>query len=287
MKLSGNLLFLISTILFFTSCSKIVYISKSIDPEIILENTHHDIALVNLLDYTSPINVKEKDKIAYNEGIRGLMDGLSFFSQDSLYNFEVGDTLKKGIDKGLLTTLLPNDSVIAICSRNKADLLLTVDSIYLNFDWETTVDKDAYGNVSKTKNFYLNANFYVSLYNSKGDLVNRSELDQSELYKSRPSLSGFITINPSLARASHEVGNLGYQSGQDYVKKFYPTIVEDVKQLFTGKIFRESNNYIFSLNWNKAIELLTELAKSQDPDVAEKAKHNLEVAKEASEARKR
>jgi len=287
MKLSGNLILLISTILIFTSCSKIVYISKSIDPEIILEKGHHNIVFVNLFDYTSPYIVKTKDKKAYNEGIGGLMDGLSFFSKDTLFNFMVGDTLKKGIKKGLLTTLLPIDYITAICSKNKADLLLTVDSLNVNFDWKTTVDNDSYGNTIKTKNFYLNASFYVSLYTSTGELVNRSELDQSELYRSRPTLSGFITIEPSLARASHEVGNLGYHSGQDYVTKFYPRLIQDTKQLFTGQVFRESNNLIFSRNWNKAIELLTQLANSHDPDIAEKAEHNLEVAKEAAEASKR
>jgi len=37
-------------------------------------------------------------------------------------------------------------------------------------------------------------------------------------------------------------------------------------------------------NWSKATELLEQLLKNQDPVIAEKAKHNLEVVKEASGA---
>ncbi len=40
-------------------------------------------------------------------------------------------------------------------------------------------------------------------------------------------------------------------------------------------------------NWDKATELLNRLAKNRDPVIAEKARHNLEVVKEASEAGKK
>ena len=71
-----------------------------------------------------------------------------------------------------------------------------------------------------------------------------------------------------------------------YVDKFFPQIVQETKQLYSGKPFSESNFYVFARNWNKAIENLEQLAKNQDPVVADKARHNLEVVKEAEEASK-
>ena len=59
----------------------------------------------------------------------------------------------------------------------------------------------------------------------------------------------------------------------------------DTKQLYTGKAFRESNKLIFEKNWPEAIHKLKELTGNSDPDIARKAKHNLDIAVEASEAK--
>jgi hypothetical protein len=97
-------------------------------------------------------------------------------------------------------------------------------------------------------------------------------------------MSGLIILIPSISRSANEIGNLAFQSGQDYVAKFYSKTIYDSEQLYTGKPFKESNDCIFAKNWNKAIEILERLTKNQDSVIAEKARHNLEVAKEASEA---
>jgi hypothetical protein len=152
------------------------------------------------------------------------------------------------------------------------------------FDLETTPEEDNYGYTSKTKNFYINTRFFLSLYSIMGDLINRTELDQSTFYRSRPTLSGIVTVVPSLERAREDIGELAYQSGLDYVSKFYPQLNQEKKELYSGKPFRDSNRYVFSRNWNKAIVLLEELTKNSDTIIAEKAKHNLEVVKEAAES---
>lgn len=269
------------------SCTNIVYIGKRIDPEIILKKEHHNIVFVNLFDYTSPINLKKKDEVSLHNGVMGLLEGLSSISADSAFNLFIGDTLKKGIETGFLTTMLPVDSVNTICKRNKSNLLLALDSMNIYFDWEITSADDNYGYASKTKNFYINTRFFMSLYYVTGDLINRSELDQSTFYRSRSTLSGTISVVPTLDRAREDIGELAYQAGQDYVSKFYPKINQDTQQLFSGKNFRESNRYVFARDWEKAIELLEQLTKDPDPTVAEKARHNLEVVKEASEASKK
>jgi len=287
MKIAIRLICFALILLSLGSCIKLVYISKSSKPEIALNNPHNDIVFVNLFDYTSPEIVKEKEKSAYHEGVMRLIDGLFSFASDSSFSFTVCDTLKKGIGKDLLTTLLPVDTIQNICSQFNANLLLALDSVSLFFDWQIVTDDNKYGYNGKTKNFYLNSKFYVSLYKSSGELINRTELDQSSLFGSRPPLSGIVTFKPSISRAINIAQSLGYYSGQDYVSRFYPHIIQDTQQLYSGRLFRESNNYIFEKNWAKAVELLEQLAKNPDPLIAEKAKHNLEVVKEAAAAGKK
>jgi len=286
MKAYIRLLLSVSLVMSLSSCIKMVYIGKRIDPEIILEKDRHDIVFVNLFDYTRQENVIKKERNSYYAGVMSLSDGLSSFSSDSSFRFIMGDTLNKSLGEGLLTTLLPADTIHNICNRFNTNLLLALDSVSIFFEQDTTVN-NYYGREYRTINFSLNTRFFLSLYSAEGDLINRSEVDQSALFKPRTSMSGLIIIVPSVSRAGEEIENLAFQAGQDYVGKFYPQVFQDTQQLYTGKIFNESNQYIFAKNWKKAIELLQELTKNQDPVVAEKAKHNLEVAKEAAEASSR
>jgi hypothetical protein len=55
--------------------------------------------------------------------------------------------------------------------------------------------------------------------------------------------------------------------------------------LNTGKYFKESNNYIKSGSFPKAIELLEELSRSSVNEIAKKARQNLATAWEAAGAR--
>jgi Family of unknown function (DUF6340) len=272
-------------IMVLSSCTKIVYIGKRIDPEIILEKEHHNIVFVNLFNYTIPANVNRKDRISYHSGVMNLLDGLSSFSSDSSFSFVVGDTLKKSVRPGDLTTLLPQDTITNICNRFNSNLLLTLDSASIFFERDTIVNS-YYGVRYRTIDFKLNTRFYLSLYSDEGDLIDRSEVEQASIFVPRSSNSGYILV-PSISRASEEIGYLAFQAGQDYTVKFFPQIIHETKQLYTGTVFKESNNYIFARNWNKATELLEQLLKNNDPLVADKARHNLEVVKEASQAGER
>jgi hypothetical protein len=273
-------------IIAFSSCTKLVYISKKTDPEINLEPGHHKIVFVNFFNYISPENVSNKNIIPFHVGVINLTAGLSSFSNDSTFSFSVGDTLRKSLDPGLQTTLLDADTVKSICSRFNANLLLSLDSVSIFFDRDTVINY-YFGASYRTINFYLNTVFYLSLYSADGELIDRSEADRSENYVPKSSLSGFYIRVPTIQGARNEIANLAFQAGQDYVNKFYPQMTHDTKQLFTGSIFKESNDLIFAKNWSRAIELLDQLAKNQDPDIAEKAQHNLDVAKEAAEADER
>jgi hypothetical protein len=286
MKVFIRILLSAAMVIFLSSCIRMVYIGKRIDPEIILQHSKHDIVFVNLFDYMQPANVAKNEMHSYNTGVMNFLDGLSSFSNDSSFKFIVADTLRRSVEEGLLTTLLPVDTISAVCARYNSNLMLTLDSVNIFFEQDTVVNDD-YGREYFTINFLLNTRFFLSLYSSEGDLINRSEVDQSANYLPRSTLSGLYILLPTIPRADREIASLAFQAGQDYVAKFYPQIVQDSQQLYTGSTFTESNKYIFEKNWKKAIELLEQLTKSKDNVIAEKARHNLEVAKEASAAEER
>jgi hypothetical protein len=283
MKIFFSFLITSSIVLILFSCTKLVYISSTVDPEIILEKEHHNVAFVNLFDYTLPVNVNRKNIKSYHAGVMNLLDGLSSFSSDSSFSFTIADSLKKSAEAGLLTTLLPADTINSVCNRLNANLLLALDSMSVFFDRDTVANY-YYGGIYRTINFYLNTNFFFSLYSAEGDLIDRNEVDEASIYRPRTSSSGLVILIPSVARSIEDIENLAFQAGQDYVSKFYSQIIHDTKQLYTGRLFKESNDLIFAKNWNKATELLEQLTKNQDPVIAKKASHNLEIAEEASHA---
>jgi hypothetical protein len=281
MKTVSSSLFAIVILFSLSSCSSYILVQKTYDPEIILEKKPYKIVFVNLFDYTSPAYVREKHENAYHAAVMKLSEGLSSFSKDESFRFLIGDTLKKDILPGQLTATLPKDSIMAICEHHDADMLLTLDSMVIRFTWETITEGEG-ENKEKTKNFYLNGNYFLSFYSAGGDLINRSKVEESSFYKSRLALSGLITIAPSIANAIEAIKPLSLQAGQDYVSKFYPSIVDESRNIYAGKVFKESNLYIKLRNWEKATELLEQLTKSPEPNIAMKARHNLSVVKEAA-----
>jgi Family of unknown function (DUF6340) len=263
------------------SCSSYINIQRPLSPEIPLSSSSNNIVFVNYFDYTNPLLVEENHRSAYREGINGLAQGISTgFSKEERVRYTIGDTLKRGMKEGMLTDIHPLDSVRKICSLFNADMLLALDSARVLFDWETLTEENEDGSKSKTKNFYIIFRGYLTTYTSAGDIINRSEVERSDLYTSRATLSGLITIKPALEKAADEVRGLALQAGSDYVSKFYPSVSTETKMLYGGKIFKESNISISNKDCTQVIEYLKDLTGSKDPKIAKKAAHNLEIAGE-------
>ena len=279
MKERAFILFQLALLFAVQSCNSFISVSKTYDPEINLEKRPYRIGLINNFNYMSEAYVKEKNENVYHACIMNLADGISSaLLQDKSMTFVFNDTLKKDLRLGQLTVLMPPDTIRSLCSRYGDDLLMTVDSTKIDFNWETIKDEDHL----KTKNFYLITSFYLSLYWSDGSLINRSKIERSTLYSSRPTLSGLITIKPSIAKTINEVKPLAFNSGKEYVSKFYPVTLMESRMIYSGKMFKESNLFISLKNWGKATELLEPLTRSSDSNTAMKARHNLEVVKEAA-----
>lgn len=263
------------------SCLSYIGVQRPLSPEIPLNSTSNNIVFVNYFDYTNPFLVEEKHRSAYREGINGLAQGISTgFSKEVRVRYTIGDTLRTDMKKGLLTEAQPLDSVRKICSLFNADMLLALDSVRVLFNWETITEENEDGSKSKTKNFFIVFRGFLTTYASNGDILNRSEVERSDLYKSRAALSGLITVQPALEKAADEVRGIAIQAGSDYVSKFYPSVTTETKMLYGGKIFKESNISLSKKECKQVEDYLNGLTGSKDSKTAKKAAHNLNVARE-------
>jgi hypothetical protein len=264
-----------------------LFVERQLPPEIQCGPGSHKIAFVNLFDYTSPAFVREKQEPVYHSAVMRFIEGLDrSFLPDTGLKFIIADTLRKGVVPGRLTVLLPEVIARMILKTNQADILLSLDSMTLNITWDSDVQRNDDGSKTKTKIFYLNAGFYLSLFDSSGNLTDRSEVTKSIVYREREAISILITFKPSLANASKAASVLASQAAEDYVKKFYAGTVQETRKLYAGKLFTESNNMAREKDWDGAIKLLNDLVKSSDKNVAMKARFNLSVIKEVQEINK-
>jgi hypothetical protein len=270
-------------ILIFSSCSTTIYMTRTVPPEIVPENQPARVVFSNQFDYLSNPGIKDKHEIAYQTGINWFTETLV---KDSLHENPVVIFLVDTIGKAessekLFNNQMPVNQIKTICQTNDATFLLSLDSLRLHFEWETIREEDPDGSVSKEKYFYLFSNYYVSLYDSAGELFKRTLLEKSMLYTSRPTLSGLITIQPNLANGLDKIRKLAIGAGLEYINMFYPSVeTYDKKTLYSGKYFEETNALIKQQECDKAIELLVEMTHSPKTRLAAKARNNLSVAQE-------
>jgi len=276
----------LAMMIFISSCNDYIFVTKSYDPEIKVNNDPLILVFINQFDYTDPELVKERRSATYKAGVSEFAGGLkSSFSGDSSFIFILGDTLKKGTARDQLTAQLSADTISAICRRSHSGSVITFDSLAIGFTNDTEVIDDGFGE-EKIKTFDIYGRFYVSLYNADGTLINRSVVDKSTFYKSRQTISALITIQPSIAKAVDSFRPLAFQAGKEYVSKFYPKTVNEPRIVYGGKEFAESNRFIMLRNWDKAAELLEPLKNSPNQKTAMKALHNLDVVREAAASKK-
>jgi len=280
-----NVLYLLSLQLIFSSCSTPVFLTKTNPPEIILESRPPArIVFSDQFSYQANAGIKDKHETAYRTGI------------EEFGNTLVNDTLHKNpvviflIDKAgkkpktgmLFEGVMPKDEIISACRANNAGYLLSLDSADLHFEWEVIREEDPMdGSVSKTKDFYLFNNYYVTLYDTTGGIIERTRLEKSHYYTSRLSFIPLFTILPKLDKAQDKISMLARDAGNEYIGMFYPSESGYAqRKLYTGKVFKESNSLIYSRQYDKAIGLLQESANSPKPKLAAKVQHNLNVARE-------
>ncbi|HUW91728.1 MAG TPA: DUF6340 family protein [Bacteroidales bacterium] len=271
-------------LLLFISCSTIIQTQKTYSPEIFLPADTNRIVFVNFFDYTVPSYIKDKQEVTYRMSVKGFWKGLEAgFMPDPSVHFMVGDTLSRRKTVMSMQDSTFRDTIVDVCRRFNANLLIALDSINIWIDEEQVIDEDN----STTSEYYLNSYNYVTLYSSEGEAIDRSTAKRSKFYKSRPAFFlGLLTFPPSLAKAAADVAGLSEGAGRDYAGKFYPFSENVNVNLFTGKVFNETNKLIRSGNYVEAIEPLRQLTASTDKKIAKKAAHNLSVVYDIMENRR-
>jgi hypothetical protein len=269
---------------FLASCSTFIQTQKTYPPEVYLPADSNRIVFVNFFDYTVPEYIKDKHEVTYRMSVKGFWRGLKGgFMADPKVNFMVGDTLSRRKTVMSMQDSTFRDTIVNVCQRFNANLLIALDSINIWIDEEQVTDEDN----STTSEYYLNSYNYVTLYSSEGDAIDRSIAKGSKLYKSRPAFFlGILTFPPALSKAAADVAGLSEGAGRDYAGRFYPFSETENVSLFTGGPFNETNRIITAGNPVDAIELLRELTGSSNMNIARKAEHNLSVVYEILENRR-
>ncbi len=263
----------------FNSCSTILFISKPIEPEIILEENEKSLVVNNYFDYTQAAYVKEKHQEVYKAAAELFSESLTKYINVSPGLIAiVGDTLIPRSVKLSPSDLMPSNQVLEACEKYGADMLLSIDSIDIDFDWETETIIDDDGKKSKTKFFYVQTLHFLSLYSSSGELIDRSFIALELPYSARPTISGLITIKPNLLKAIDEVIIISSDAGVEYGAKFFQTTGSSPYKVYHNKPFEESFSLLQRGNWSDAIRSLLPLAESSDKRITKRAANNLFVA---------
>lgn len=276
-------LYLVFLMLLFSGCMTPVFLYRTNPPELVLDKQPASIVFSNQFNYLENPGIKGKHESAYQTAIAEFSRALTMKPTEAVQVvFFVSDTLSAGnYDGHFFEEDMAVDQVMAITRAYNGDYLLVLDSLRLHFDWEVLREENPEGSVSKTKDFYLISNYYVTLYDLSGEVKKRTLLERSLLYTSRPTLGALITILPNLANATEKIRILARDAATEYTAIFYPS-EERVGQrdLYTGKAFTASNALIQAGKYDEAIDLLLELSASTKPKLARKARHNLEVTRE-------
>jgi hypothetical protein len=270
------------TVLFLTGCSTFIYFERQVPPEMVPDYKPARIAFINQYDYQADSRIKDKHWEAYRLAISEFAKTLTTHPSDTVFfTFQPEDSVRKmPVSTQQNDKMIPEDIIKTLCVSHHSDMVLILDTLKLKFDWETIRDEDPDGSVSKTKNFYLLSDYFLSLYDATGSLFKRSLIDESIIYASRPTLSGLITIVPNLANAGKGIRELANRTGTRYTNMFYPGIISETRTLHSGKSFTETNALLRNHEYVKAIEKLTPLSMAADAKLAGKARHNLSVARE-------
>lgn len=282
MKTTVKLLPVFLSTVLFTGCMSYLSIDKQLPPEIQLNQDVYSISLVNLYDYEM-VDFHNPNKISvFQSGVNGFLDQLEkSFEYDARFDLRNTNELVKGRWQDHLPERpLSKDSIKLFCKEYNTELLLALEAYNIYFDKDVEVEENEDG--SKTRTAYYDLVVYtgLSLYDSTGAIIDRSNLRRSDFYKSREVLSGLLAIGPALGRAGSEINTLSLDLGKEYIKKFNPSFITEQKKYYTGQDMEEVTPLMISGNYEGAAEKLLPMVNGSKYSVRRKAAYNLSVAYE-------
>lgn len=276
-----NIFLLIIIAFLLNGCTTYVFTNRTLPPELVLEKQPARIVFGNQFEYQLNPGIKDKHEDAYKVGIDEFLQTLTEFnpSNEKKVTFLNDTTNHSPGNTNSGDSLLIKSAIADVCNKYNADYYLLLDSVYFYFDWQVTREEFDDGSVSKTKDFYLIGDYYLTLLTRNGNVAKKTVLEKSIHYASRPTLGALITIKPNLDNAKNKIEKLASEAAQEYFSMFYPSFESDIAlQLHAGKAFKETNALIKSGKYDEAIQLLQDMTKIPDSNLANKAQHNLDVA---------
>jgi hypothetical protein len=268
------------------SCSTIVQMERTYPPETILPADSGRLIFVNFYDYQAPDLVKDRHEEGYAAAVNGYAIGLSGLVQkDPRAVFMIADTLRKGFT--VLSMQYPGfaDTVRAICDTYGANLLVALDSLKLWVDWEVYLEDNDEGGSMLAKDFYLFANTYMTLYTADGEVIDRCAGEKNTYVKSKYTIFGMFG-GPNVGNQKERIRLLTEAAARDCIGKYYPFSDQYTARLYSGGELTKLNLLITGGRPEEAIGPLTDLSQSASGSLAEKATHNLAIAREIIENRK-
>jgi hypothetical protein len=273
---------LVVMVFIISSCSSVIQIPVYNPPEITINDENNTIAIINNFE-VGELNLQNPKEIeVYNSGIRNLISGLTdSISDDDKLRFIVCDSLIKMKADNIYSTDSFSRYSEFICREHSASGLLVINDFEIFFDHTDNYDEMEEGEVT-TRDFSIGIQVGFKLYNKNGELIKSSNVDESKIHKSRPVLIKWISIDPSVKKAGENVDAVSFAVGRKYRGKFYPGINYYNKQYYTGKVFKEANQFMIKGDWENAKKALLKMAESSDPKIPqEKVAHNLSIVYEA------
>lgn len=269
-----------------TSCTTIVPMLRTYPPESRLPADSNRFLFVNFYDYQVPDFIRNKHEAAYAAAVKGYSIGLSdIILKDKSALFMVADTLKKGFTVMSMQYPEFTDTVKTLCSKYGANLLVALDSIRLWVESEFYLAENDEGGSTMAKDFYLFSNTYMTLYTSEGEVIDRCAGEKSTYIKSKYTIFGMIG-GPTLAGRRTNVSLLTGEAARDCLGKYYPFTEHYLEKLYSGGPLTAINRSIIAGKPEEALEPLRQLVVSNNPALARKASHNLEVANQIIENRR-
>lgn len=274
------------TALLESSCTMFIPMQRTYPPEATLPADTGRFLFVNFYDYQSPDYIRNRFEPAYAEAVRGYAIGLSSMTtKDPRATFMTGDTLKKGFTVMSMQYPEFTDTVRTICSKYDSNLLVALDSVRLWVDSEFYIADNDEGGSLLAKDFYLFANTYMTLYTSDGEVIDRCAGEKNTYIKSKYTIFGMIG-GPTVAGQKSAVRLLAEAAARDCIGKYFPFTEDYTDKLYTGGALNKSNQLIMEGKPEEGAALLTDLARSTTPSLAQKAAHNLSVVNEIIENRR-
>ncbi|HVN59298.1 MAG TPA: DUF6340 family protein [Bacteroidales bacterium] len=267
-----------------SSCVVMINMPKTYFPEIPPVDKPARLVFVNNYNYADPLITTGTQKKTYGRAVRSFMKGLEkqLPAADSL-KIIIGDSLLNYTGAGMLTTLLPVETINYYCRRFNAGMLASLDSVNIGYD--TRADYlSSVGVVNfYSRDLYLYGEFFLSVYDSAGNLITRSSVDREITFSWRLGITSEAAFDPSLAAAARKIDLIAIPCGQEFADKFRTVKRIEQRVVYTTSPLVKSVGLMRAGKWDEAARMLEEIRSKASGSLLEQALVNLDVAREGEE----